>query len=129
LLPSRGLRPVVERFAFRQVAIGQNGGLEIPTKALIELCRWELERLRQIRLDVRASIETSRKLCLSQVQPFTPRCPAETLQKRAEEATVLASGLKDEEAKRLLLEIAEGYAELAENSPTGDEEQAGPRAA
>jgi hypothetical protein len=100
------------------------------TLSLIEVCEWELERLRKIRADYRATIEASRKIIAGRreaggrngtgVMPArTPPVPllrplSKFFIERAEETRTIAENVKDPLAKRLLLEIADGYDHAAE---------------
>jgi hypothetical protein len=100
------------------------------TLSLIEVCEWELERLRKIRAEYRATIEASRALIagcreagsrnegvVTPVRmPPGPRLRplSKFFIERAEETRTIAENVKDPLAKRLLLEIADGYGHAAE---------------
>ena len=100
------------------------------TLSIIELCRWELERLHKLAAEYRNVVHessawlTARKLDSglfesdvpqARVIPVPPR--VQIYSDRAEEARVFAEGVEDPRAKHLLLEIADAYDRFPGVSP------------
>jgi hypothetical protein len=100
------------------------------TLSLIEICRWELDRLQKIAAEYRAFCSESRDFLATATEPIDgiepPKCavargfvkmsPAPDTQScrdRAEENRSFAENVRDPQVKKLLLEIAAGYDKIA----------------
>ncbi len=95
----------------------------IDTLSLIEMCRWELDRLRDVLTAFNALNEAGKKFTAQPFKTETRRDEASLrrtsvgiLLARAEETRAFAEEVNDPEVKRLLLELAGSYERIAKQA-------------
>ncbi len=93
------------------------------TFALIEMCRWELDRLQDVLAAFNASNEGGQENCrppfkteIRRDEASVRRAGVRSLMARAEEARAFAEEVNDPEVKRLLLESAGSYEKIAKQA-------------
>lgn len=94
------------------------------TLSLIEMCRWELDRLHKVLAAFNASIAAGRQAAepmkteVRQDEAVLRKASAHILQERAEETRTFAEEVSDPEVRRLLLELARSYEQIASRTAT-----------
>jgi hypothetical protein len=103
------------------------------TLSLVEVCRWELDRLKKVAAEYRAFCSKSRDYLATAGEPhkpvdggelpkctdargfvkMTPGADAQTCRDRAEEHRSFAESVHDPQVKNLLLKIAASYDKIA----------------
>ncbi len=93
------------------------------TLTLIEMCRWELDRLHEVLAAFNASNVAGQKIA---VEPFKTeirrdeallrRTSVRVFLQRADETRAFAEEVNDPEVKRLLLELALSYEQIAKQA-------------
>jgi len=89
------------------------------TLSLIEMCRWELDRLHKVLAAFNASIAAGRQAAeplkteIRRDEGVLRRASVRILRERGEETRTFAEEVSDPEVKRLLFELAESYEEIA----------------
>jgi hypothetical protein len=90
--------------------------------SLIELWRWELDKLHKLAVEYRNTVRESREWSVRQ----TSRRPPLVLERvqicrdRAEQTRVFAERAEDPQVRRILLEIADAYDRLPDGSSWDD---------